>query len=512
VQGFTSGANGRAQLGVHAARARPGRLARFLPLPVVRDDKVVEGRDGWLFLANDANRVLEQHAGRRRLSQIELHGWRRLLETRTDLVEGLGARYLAVVSPDAHSVYPDKLPEHVVPAPERPIHQLLDALSGSRARVLYPLPELRAARPRRDVYARDDSHWNQYGAFVAYRRLMDELEPHVAARRLAEDEVAFFEMEGGDLSYKLPGRSTRRTFAEVRAGGARLVRDNLVEGTGALMETECPDAPDSACMLFGDSCSYDLIRFLAESFGRFTFAHSVTLDRALIERERPDVVISLIAERFLVRVPDDLAAPRIAVAMNGSRPARRGRAVPAPWPERPYPSLRAVERGRAALVAAGRPMDAALVTTLAYAGLSLPEAARLHWDDVARGGIVVRAGEAPTGTRGVRMVRPLAEDLETWRRACAATDGLVFPGADPARWNGHLGELPALVDDLHHTFCLLLIYEGLLPAEVAQQAGRRPEAVAEDYADRFWIAQRSNPAPAEDRIIATRRAVTGRRP
>ena len=49
----------------------------------MRDGKVVEGRDGRLFLANDANRVLAQHSGELRFDEDQLRGWRELLETRT---------------------------------------------------------------------------------------------------------------------------------------------------------------------------------------------------------------------------------------------------------------------------------------------------------------------------------------------------------------------------------------------------------------------------------------------
>ena len=103
-------------------------------------------------------------------------------------------------------------------------------------------------------------------------------------RRLPREEVASFELETvGDLSYKLStsGRAAR-TFVVVRAGSARLAYDNQVHGTGALVVTECPDAPQTTCLLLGDSYSYNLLKFLAESFRRVVFAHSPTLDRALV--------------------------------------------------------------------------------------------------------------------------------------------------------------------------------------------------------------------------------------
>ena len=60
-----------------------------------------------------------------------------------------------------------------------------------------------------------------------------------------------------------------------------------------------------SCVLLGDSFSYRMLPFLAETFGRLVFVHRPTIDFELIAEERPAVVASLLAERFLVRVPFD---------------------------------------------------------------------------------------------------------------------------------------------------------------------------------------------------------------
>jgi hypothetical protein len=49
--------------------------------------------------------------------------------------------------------------------------------------------------------------------------------------------------------------------------------------------------------------------FLAASFRRMLFAFSSTLDYELVWEERPDVVISIMNERFCITVPQDLGAP-----------------------------------------------------------------------------------------------------------------------------------------------------------------------------------------------------------
>ena len=56
-------------------------------------DMVLEGRDGFLFLANDTNELLEQQAGRRMLTEAQLQQWRELIERRMERVAAIGAHW-----------------------------------------------------------------------------------------------------------------------------------------------------------------------------------------------------------------------------------------------------------------------------------------------------------------------------------------------------------------------------------------------------------------------------------
>ena len=58
-------------------------------------------------------------------------------------------------------------------------------------------------------------------------------------------------------------------------------------------------------MVFGESFANQMLVFLKESFRRLVFAHTSMVDRDLIAAERPDAVLSIPLERFLLRVPSD---------------------------------------------------------------------------------------------------------------------------------------------------------------------------------------------------------------
>lgn len=239
-----------------------------LPASIL-DDKVVEGREGRLFLANDANHVLDQHSGRLRFTDDQLRQWRILLETRIAWLERRGVHHHFVVAPNAHSVYPELLPDGVPSAPERPVHQLLGHLRehDSYARIIYPLDALIATGEA--AFPKTGSHWSPYGAWVASQALVEEIRRDVAVEGVPLDDIEGGEGIGvGDLGAKMrPPRKSAFAEADLRAPRAAAVSDNRVRNTGRRIEYEWESGDAGPrCLVYGDSFAVRVCRFLAESF------------------------------------------------------------------------------------------------------------------------------------------------------------------------------------------------------------------------------------------------------
>jgi hypothetical protein len=293
-----------------------GDSARSMPAGDVaerEEDKVAEGKDGWLFLARDTNHVVQQHTGRLQFGARDLEDWRFVLETRIAWLARRGVPYLFLVPPNTHAVYPEFLPDDVVAVAERPVLQLIRHLRerGSKARIVYPLEEL-VARKRSDlVYIKTDTHWNELGAFVAYQRLMRELAPVVEVREIQPEQLFVSRNDlPGDLGGKLdPPRASTQVFVDVMGWQAHYAKDNRVRFAGRRIEYTCKLAPEVTCLLHGDSYAEKILPVLAESFGRTVFCQMPSLDFQVVREVRPDVVIGLQNERFLLEVPYDSTAP-----------------------------------------------------------------------------------------------------------------------------------------------------------------------------------------------------------
>jgi alginate O-acetyltransferase complex protein AlgJ len=277
--------------------------------------KVLRGKNGRLFLDNDSNQIIKQYTGELLFSEDQLRDWRLVLENRIAWHERLGIPYHFLVPPNAHSVYPEDLPDTVRSAPVRPVQQLIQHLEEKQsfARIIYPLEELEAAKPDLELYQKTDSHWTAWGAFVVYTRLAAEIGATVSVHAVSTDDLKVREKPRlGDLGAKLdPQEQSLQVWATVRTPASRLVSDNMIWGRGTVVVTECEEAAPTSCLVFGDSFGMGLHPFLTSSFRRLVFAFIPTVDHELVRRERPDVVVSVLTERFLMQVPYDVGAPTV---------------------------------------------------------------------------------------------------------------------------------------------------------------------------------------------------------
>jgi alginate O-acetyltransferase complex protein AlgJ len=507
-----------------------------MPFKFVKDDKVIVGKDDWLFLDNDSNGFLRQYAGELRLSEQQLDQWQQLLETRIARLAEMGIRYHFMVVPENPTVYPEMLPDHIEGSPERTVHQLINRLrsTGSPASVIYPIDELKEEKLRRRVCRKTDTHWTDYGAFVGYRRLSREIEQQMPIHRVSEEELWFFEADLlGDLGYKLgigpvPEPCTGYLYARARG-----LYDNCIESHGSRVDTECAHAPATKCMVFGDSACYGMLACLAQSFGRMTFVHSPTLDYDLIAQERPTVVVSEMAERFLILVPDDSKAKSVRQFEDEKRAAGRYRPRVLNWDpsqvmpaEIRAPTVGRIETARARFLALGRLEDATFVAVMAYAGLTPREALCLSWQQVTDHSLTVEPAwsEGTTdadrhGRRTVPLLGPLADDLAALREAARDPDAnYVFAGLRQRDWDQWIrrdyrraikraGQPNLGPGSICDGFAALLIQEGASPSEVAQLMG----IGRDDVARRFWYLLEAKVPnvkviPAEDRIREARAA------
>ncbi|MCJ2020368.1 hypothetical protein MKK84_23540 [Methylobacterium sp. E-065] len=301
-------------------------------------DHIHVGQDGWLFLKTGTNDVLGQYERPEETTEL-VWQWRSLIATRERRLRALGILYRHVVAPEKLMVYDHRLDGITIRPSASPAYRLLRneppprRLSSPfglyaawrrrrrwRETCIDLVTPLRAGRDATDLYCRTDTHWSFEGCYYAYAEICRALgaEPRADLR----DRPSFETDHDGDLGSAFdPPRRARSRTVMIQQDAVRTYASPIVEmrekagllhtlHVGAHVVYGNAKATDPRrVVLFGDSFShvmpYMLTILLAETFRELHFVWSTSLDWGYIEQVRPDIVLTEVAERFMVQLPDD---------------------------------------------------------------------------------------------------------------------------------------------------------------------------------------------------------------
>ena len=180
-----------------------------------------------------------------------------------------------------------------------------ELLAHSSVELLDLRPGLRQAKQAQRVYHRTDTHWNDAGANVAYAEILARLSPWFPELNAGTlpGSLVVRNASGGDLARILAlddrFREDRIDFVPNTPHRARKVFDSN-SGESDALAMECVDCGGPRVVMTQDSFNTNLAPLLAEHFSRIVFVDGTRLDRSLIDRERPSLVIQEFVERVLM--------------------------------------------------------------------------------------------------------------------------------------------------------------------------------------------------------------------
>lgn len=214
-----------------------------------------------------------------------------------------GAKYLHLIAPDKQTIYDDICPTDI-PEYDKTLQSVINAIERAEVPVVYPKQQLKEGRAARDTYYRTDSHWNDYGAYLAYQATMRELQKTMDVRSLGPDEFGFIEKRAPlDLGGRLvPPFWESYLAADFRDGDAVSFRrnDGSPGSMGAWIVYENRNKTLPTALAFRDSCFTSLAPYFARSFSQLVCirAQVGAMSIDLLEHFRPDVVICQHIERL----------------------------------------------------------------------------------------------------------------------------------------------------------------------------------------------------------------------
>jgi hypothetical protein len=279
--------------------------SRFTGLEIA--DQVLVGKEGWYYTL--MNRTIDDFRGIVRIAPWQLRQVKHTLEARQRWFDAMGIRYLITIVPAKWELYPEFMPEAVNRvSTDSTVNQLVRYLKAhSRVEVLDLRSVLYRASRFYPVYDPWDSHWNDVGVFVAVQEIEQKLarwfpglpiESHMNYK--VEEECV-----QGDLAMLMGlGNLLERHKLTARRIGPqpriRQTRDPEITCRNMRYERAASQTPPVKALVFHDSFGYPMRQFLPHCFRESLFLWTKYLDFALIEKERPQVVIQEIGQRSLL--------------------------------------------------------------------------------------------------------------------------------------------------------------------------------------------------------------------
>lgn len=297
------------------------RLGRSLD-----EGQVVAGKDGFLFLGNDFNAVIDKATGAFPVDRGAVDLWAKGLTALKQWYESQGMPFVMAVAPNKHTIYGQKLPAGLTPANKTVTDHLIAAAAREGVGILDLRPVLKAASRDQLLYYQTDTHWNRRAAGIAYKELIAYINATMdLSLDAASVDLVPGRMGAGDLT---------RLLKFDRFVGADIEQDpryRLKPSPACLGELDLASAGERACeptdrpvavmkasgqyvsseqalnqlkvLVLSDSFGNAQTELLARTFSRVWFVHWVYVDPIeLAEFARamqPDLVIYQVVERDL---------------------------------------------------------------------------------------------------------------------------------------------------------------------------------------------------------------------
>ncbi|WP_420266273.1 alginate O-acetyltransferase AlgX-related protein [Candidatus Magnetominusculus dajiuhuensis] len=281
------------------------------PIP----EQVIFGRDGWLYMT--ALKTLEDYRGNAPFTQDELLRIRRVLLARQRWLRDRGINYYLLIPPNKETIYPEYLPDYINKVGNMTrIDQIIGLMDNPTFNIIDLRDTLINAKHKGRLYFKTDTHWNSYGAFWGYQKIISTLGkdyPRLVPMDISGFKVSHSVKSGGDL-YRLLSVSDLYTDDKMDFKPLSLYKSrDAVPGDyintyrnpeNPLIVKEVNDSGLPKIVVFRDSFFMHPLSFFAEHFRRSVYVWTREFDTDIIEKEKPDIVITEIVERNLYTLKD----------------------------------------------------------------------------------------------------------------------------------------------------------------------------------------------------------------
>lgn len=277
----------------------------YLP-PNIINEKVIEGREDWLFYY--AENSVDYYIGNNILSDEEMENYASRVKRLSELCEKNGIEFQMIIMPNKEQVYSEYMPSYKIENEYKRTQRLVDYIyETTDIEVMYIFKELYEAKKCGQLYYKNDTHWNELGAFVGVQLLYERI--GVETTLLEEIDYSKKEKKGGDLislgalnvnnynsdiGYNVKYKNNIKYSENVK----EYIDDNGKEYSINYIESNAED--DRKLVLIGDSFRTAMVPYIARDFSESVVIYRDEVGGELAAQEiiDTDILVLQLVERY----------------------------------------------------------------------------------------------------------------------------------------------------------------------------------------------------------------------
>lgn len=295
--------------------------------------KLIVGKKGWIFYRSESDNdgyTINDYQGLIPFPDDKLERIRLKLELISNQLKEMNIFPLVVIVPNKETIYSEYLPHSIRKTNNMTrLDQLTEYMRRhSDVHFINLKEDLLTAKSEYPLYYKGGTHWNQYGAFFGYQRILGYLSQYFPEiRALSSDDFKMVtDLNSSTDSWFGFVKDYNITFTPIK----KMSIESTPQPDWSSTAKEIPNFHLPRLVMFSDSFGDALFPFLSEHFSRSLYLSGTNPDFQLIREERPDIVIIELVERNIafieapnIRTKDTLFNLGVEYYKAGNYPAAK---------------------------------------------------------------------------------------------------------------------------------------------------------------------------------------------
>ncbi len=261
--------------------------------------RVIIAKDKWLFYNSEAandGETIENYTKTSKYSKKDKKNIKKELELTNNKLKSNNVDFYLLVIPNKENVYSDKL-EGIINRSKNKYSKTEDLINylkkETNLNIIYPKEILLKNRKKYETYGKLGTHWNNYGAYLAFNNLMKNINNTYTPKPI---KIAFKKDENGIAKMNLLNDLTHKE-ATVTNFYNNIKTNCTINKYYAECESSNP-IYNKNILIVGDSFREKLIPYISKLYKNSTFIHRDFYKQEYIKEKNIDIVIFITVERY----------------------------------------------------------------------------------------------------------------------------------------------------------------------------------------------------------------------